>query len=381
MKNKQIISIVLFVFTLHSCTSNNEIDRTDIVSESLGNDQYTLTDTQFKSAGMKLGKLLTSKFNDVIEANGIIDVQPNYQASVSSYFGGTVIEIRLITGQKVQKGQTLFVLENPEFVEIQQEYLETKSKLTYLKVDFERQERLAKDKASSQKKYLKAETEYQMNLVTLKSIHQKLLLMNINPDKLTIDNIQTSIHIKSPISGYVSKININKGAFVNSSQPAMHIVNMDKLHVELNIYEKDLPFVKEKQHIQFKIQGQPSDDFSARVEQINKSIDPENRTIRVHGKIEKSNYNANLTPGMYVSAKIFTTAVTKKCLPQDAIVEINKKYYVLVAGNSLNSTYVFSQKEVTVGATQNELTEILNVSDFEKDATFLVKGSFNLIAE
>src|SRR5690606_36905728 len=146
---------------------------------------------------------------------GMIDVPPANRASISPYFGGYVKEIDLLTGQRVKKGQVLFTIENPEFVQMQQDFLEAKGELVYLSADYERQKSLSKDNVTSQKNFLKAQSDYTVTKVRFESLRKKLELMNINPNKLTIDNIRTKINVTSPIDGYVTKMDVTRGAYLN----------------------------------------------------------------------------------------------------------------------------------------------------------------------
>src|SRR5690606_5502627 len=114
----------------------------------------------------------------------MIDVRPQSRAQVGSSFGGTVRQINLLPGQKVRKGQILFTLEDPEYVKMQQDYLESKGQLAYLESDYKRQKDLAQDNVSSQKVFLKAKSEYEVTRGRMASLEKILSLMNINPNTL-----------------------------------------------------------------------------------------------------------------------------------------------------------------------------------------------------
>jgi cobalt-zinc-cadmium efflux system membrane fusion protein len=374
--------IVAFLFVLTSCSSKTEVATQDQTTEQTASaNKYEISSSQFKSSEMALGEMETKPFHEVVKANGMMDVPPENHASVSSYFGGTVKDIRLLPGQKVKRGQLLFVLENPEYVVLQQEYLSAKGQLTFLESDYERQKNLAQDNVTSQKNYLKAESEYTVTKVKLASFGKQLTLMNIDPRSLTVENIQTTINITSPINGFVTEVNVTQGAFLNSSQVAVSIVNTTHMHLELNIFEKDLAKVKVGQAIQFAIQEDVSNQYDASVHLVNKTVDAENRTIRIHGHLADESMASNFNPGMYVEADIFTTSKSSAALPHDAIVEAEDKYYVLVLESSSTEGSVFEKREVKVGASYGGYIEILNGSDFKTDARFVVKGAFNLITD
>lgn len=373
---------IVTLMVLASCSPKTEMqDAAKADSQIAAKGIYELTKTQFESSEMKLGKLENRPFYEIVKSNGTIDVPPANRASVSTYFGGTVKDIRLLPGERVQKGQLLFTLENPDYVKIQQVFLEAKGQLAYLKSDYERQKNLAQDNVSSQKNYLKAEADYTVASVTVASLGKQLTLMNINPDALTMENIRTTLSVTSPINGYVTHVDITKGAFLNPSQSAITIVDTDHLHLELNIFEKDLSKVSIGQSIQFSIQEDQSNQYAAVVHLVNKTVDTKGRTIGIHGHLSDEKLAASLSPGMYVEADIYTSSASKASLPEDALVQVEERYYALELRDSSNNGYSLVKKEIKIGETNNGFVEILNTQDFEDSTQFLIKGVFNLITE
>lgn len=373
-----VISLLLFA----ACSSKNDTATSDnVTNNKSAGEVYELSTTQFNSSDMKLGKLEMKEFFDVVKANGMFVVPPQNNASISSYFGGSVKDIELIPGQRVKKGQVLFTLENPEYVQLQQDFLESQGQLTYLKSDYERQKNLAQDNVTSQKNYLKSESDYTVTRVKYESLRKKLELLNINPNMLTIDNIRTSVNVIAPINGYVTEVNISRGSFLNPSDVAMVIVDADHLQLKMNIFEKDLAKVKVGQTIHFRIQDDHSKDYEGVVYMVNKTVDAEKRTIGVHGHLKDEKLTNRFNPGVYLEAEIYTTSDSRSSLPQEALVEVDDKYYVLVLDKSSNEIYSFIKKEVNVGVSNNDNIEILNAHDFNEDTEFLVKGAFNIIKE
>lgn len=379
---KYITLVLIFSSLLTvSCTSKNVPDSENI-SESISDSQaLTLTDKQFNSSEMTIGKLELRDFHQIVQVNGMLDVPPQNRVSVSAYFGGYIKEMKHLTGEKVRKGQTLFVLENPDFVQFQQDFLEAKAQLAYLKSDYERQKNLIQDNVTSQKNYLKAESDYMVTKVKEQSLRKKLTLMNINPNTLDMSNMKTSINVSSPIDGYITSVNFSGGAFIKPEEVALTIINTNSILVVLNIFEKDLRRVQVGQKIRFRIQDDNSKEYEATVHLLNKTVDPEKRTIGVYGKLTDMLMANKLNAGMYVEAEIYTSTESRKSLPKDAVVEVNGKYYVLAVKNKSNMEYSFEQREVKVGAANEDHLEILNASDFNVSSEFLVKGAFNLITE
>src|SRR5690606_13290576 len=174
---------------------------------------------------MELGKLTDHSFTSSIKVNGYIEVPMEGRATVSSYYGGYVKQNKLLTGQQVKKGELLFVLENPEYIQMQQDFFETKSQLAYLKSDFERQDALSKDNIASQKNFLKSESDYLSNLAIFEGLKKKLSLLNIEPESITAENIKSDVPIYAPISGYFTEVKAENGSFLSPSEIALNIIN------------------------------------------------------------------------------------------------------------------------------------------------------------
>ncbi len=381
MKFIKIIT-VLSVVLIGSCTTKTESENTEKALEQISDlNIVTLTTKQFQSSDMSTGKLELHQFHQTVQANGMLDVPPQNRVSVSAYFGGYIKEIRLLPGEEVRKGQTLFVLENPDFVQFQQDFLEAKAQLAYLKSDYERQKNLVQDNVTSQKNYLKAESDFMVTQVKEQSLRKKLILMNIDPISLDITNMRTSINIPAPIDGFVTSVNFSRGAFINPEEEALTIVNTNALQLQLNIFEKDLKSVHAGQTIRFSIQDDNSATYQAKVHMVNKTVDPEKRTVGVYGIITDKLLAKSMNAGMYVEAEIYTTSVAGKSLPLDAVVEENGKHYVLLLLNKTDTDYTFEKREVKIGSAGEAYIEILNASDFKENSEFLVTGAFNLITE
>ncbi|MEX2514442.1 MAG: efflux RND transporter periplasmic adaptor subunit [Cyclobacteriaceae bacterium] len=374
--------VIAAILGLTSCSSNTDPKSADeIAPEPTGTETYELTTTQFESSNMTLGKMERITFHDVVKAKGMIDVPPENRAAVSSYFGGTVKEISLLPGEKVKKGQVLFVLENPDYVQIQQEFLEAQGQLSYLQSDYERQKNLAQDSISSQKKFLKAESDYTVTRAKVASLSKKLALMNLDPNTFTLENIRTTISVRTPISGYVTEVSISQGAFLTPSQLAVAIVNTDHIHLEMNVFEKDLAKISIGQPIWFRIQEDNSKEYEATIHLINKTIDPEDRMVGIHGHLVDEKLAQKFNPGMYVEADIYTTTEERWALPKDSLVEIEGIFYALTLQNSLETGYTFVKREVKTGISNDRHVEILIAQDIDETTEFLINGTFNLIKE
>ncbi|WP_142784032.1 efflux RND transporter periplasmic adaptor subunit [Changchengzhania lutea] len=371
--------LLVAIMVLASCNSKekSETANSEATETAEDTDVIVITENQFISGNMEVGKITTQPFNTVVKANGMFAVPPENQADVSAYFAGYVKNISLLPGDAVKKGQTLFTIENPEYVQAQQDFLEAKGRLNYLKSDYERQKELMADNVTSKKNFLKAESEYTVTLAQYQSLKKKLSLMNINPNTLSGENIRSVISVPSPLSGYATTINATKGMYLNPSDVAITVTNTDDLHIELKIFEKDLPMVKEGLPINVRLQNDMSNVYKGKVHLVNKAINIQDRTINIHGDLVNKSDAKLFAPGMYIEGEILTTTTEYFALPVEAVANIDNDYFVLVKENGTN----FKRVLVKVGTTNNGFIQIVNANDFDPNTEFLTKGAFNLITE
>lgn len=370
--------VLVCAILLMSCNSKSKQDAIVIDDlETTESDIITITKSQFDSSNMELGNMVKKEFNTVVKANGMFDVPPENKATVSAYFAGYVKNISLLPGDVIKKGQVLFTLENPEYIQIQQDFLEARSRLDYLKADYERQKTLLADNVTSKKNYLKAESDYMVTQAQYESLKKKLSLMNINSSNFTAASIRSTMSVLSPISGIVTSIEASKGMFLNPSDVALTVTNTDHLHLELKIFENDLPMIKVGQPIKIHLQNNTKKVYDARVHLINRSINAQDRTIDIHGDLVNEEDAKLFVPGMYIETDILTSSDVFEALPSEAVVNIENVFFALIK----QSDTTYKKVPIEIGMISNGYTQILNTDDFNKDTLFMTKGAFNLISE
>ncbi len=371
--------LIVCIITMASCNSSTTPKGTDteVQGETEDSDIIKITATQFDSGNMTLGKITDQEFHTIIKANGMFVVPPQNRADISAYFSGYVKDISLLPGNMVKKGQVLFTIENPDYVQVQQDFLEAKGRLSYLKSDYERQKELMADNVTSKKNFLKAESEYTVILAQYQSLKKKLNLMNINSNTLSGENIRSVISVTSPLSGYATTINATKGMYLNPSDVAITVTKTDDLHIELKVFEKDLPFIKEGQPINIRLQNDVNNVYKGKVHLVNKAINPQDRTVDIHGDLVNESDTKRFVPGMYIEGEILTTTTIHPALPSEAVANIDNDYFVLVKENDT----AFRRVLVKTGATNTKFIQIVNANDFDENTEFLTKGAYTLITE
>ncbi|WP_298286211.1 efflux RND transporter periplasmic adaptor subunit [uncultured Lutibacter sp.] len=369
-----ILLIIVTVIAMSSCNSSQKEEKVTVNEQIKEPEFITISEAQFESSNMEMGNLSKQNFSEGIITNGFIDVPPASKAKVSAIMEGFIKKSPLLIGDKVKKGQLLLTLENPDFIEIQQNYLEVFEKLKYLKNEYERQKTLYEEKISSQKNYLKAESDYKSSVAHLNSLEQKLRMMNINITNVKAGNFTSEISIFAPISGSITKVNASVGKFMNASDVILEVVNIEHKHVELIVFEKDVLKVKEGQQIKFKTPENSEKIYNAEVHLIGTAIDEMKRTTKVHGHLEDE--SEPFLVGMFVEAEIVTDSKEKLALPTSSLLEEDGNHYVLALNSQDNGNYNFEKVKVEIGAKNEDWFEIIDDEKLMVNKQILIKGAF-----
>ncbi|HSF55466.1 MAG TPA: efflux RND transporter periplasmic adaptor subunit, partial [Algoriphagus sp.] len=274
---------VLILGSFSGCGKNQNADAEGIeVTEAPdGSSEIFLTQTQFNTMEMKWGNPTQGDFSSEINVQGTVQVPVEGMQEISAYFGGYVSGLKLLEGQAVRKGETLFYLENPDFIRLQQDYLETNSQLAYLKAEFERQKTLYGEQISAQKNFLKAEADYQGALAKIGSLKKQLSLIHINTDQLTPETIKSKVPVISPTNGFVESVHVVPGQFLPASGKAVSLLNKEHLHIELILFEKDASRIHTKQKVEVSMPDSPGKSTLAEIYVVGQSINAQ-RQINVH---------------------------------------------------------------------------------------------------
>lgn len=369
---KKILSILSLSIVLFSCQQNKTEENPVIDS-----DLITVTATQFKSVGMELGSPTEQSFDVMVKATGKVDVPPQNRAQITSFVGGYVKSTQLLVGDKVVKGQALLTLENTEFLDIQKDYLEVAEQINYLKSEYLRQKTLFDEKITSQKNYLKAESDYRRAIGMYQSLKEKLKLLNINPANVEKGKLSSVVTIYAPISGDIVVMNAHLGMHVNPSDVILEIIQTDHLHLELAIFEKDILKIKKEQDILFTVPEASKEVFSAKVHLVGKSIEGNDRTINIHAHLD-DNIKQRLLTGMFVEANIIVDSKKALAIPKDALLNEENKKIVLLLSKNKNGNYTFKKVAVTIGAVSEDYVEIIPDNQINKNSRILLKGAYEV---
>jgi len=383
MKTYKFLAILTaLVIAATSCNGGKKEEaKIEKEEEVLPEDIVELRADQIKLAEIELGKIVMRSLSGTLKVNGLVTVAPHNLATVSMPMGGFVKSTSLVPGSAVRKGQVLAILENPEFVDLQQNYLEVKSKFEYAEAEYKRHNDLYKEDIYSQKNVQQVTSEYKTLKVQLTALRLKLELIGINAGKLTVNNIRRSVAVTSPISGYVKAVNVSIGKSVAPSDVLFEIVNSDQLLLELSLFEKDVDKVAIGQNIRFFINNE-SEQHNAVIYQTGNLVNAD-KTYKVYARVNDK--CRNVLPGMYANAIIEGRVNNVSALPQDAIVSFDDKDYIFVfEKNKSEDGKPFTEYrmvQVRKGVADGGLTEVILPDGFDQTkAKVVIKGTYNLLS-
>ncbi len=368
MKSRLTYSI-LFTF-LVACSLKVEKGVAEAKESVAESNIVSLTKAQLHIGKIAIGSLQTTKMQKTIKVNGFIDVPPQNMMSVSIPMGGYVKKANLIPGEKVSKGTVLAVLEDASYISLQQDYLTAKSKLVFLEADYNRQKALNTSKTSSDRQFQLATSEYESQKYLVKSLSEKLQLMGLVPSSLNENNISKSISFKSPISGYVTKVNVNAGKYVTPTDVLFEIMDPSDLHARLIVFENDATAIKSGNKVTFTVNNKSDKTYDAKVHLVTPNIENE-RTTEVHCDVVTS--NTGLFPGTFVNAQIQLNDATVSALPAASIVKWQNKSYVFVERSSLT----YEMVPVVAGMESKDMVEI--ISGISVDQKVVVANAYTLL--
>jgi cobalt-zinc-cadmium efflux system membrane fusion protein len=379
MKSIYQYSVLITVTVyLTACGSPKEEKAVEVEKEAVHekSDIVTLTPEQHKLAEITLGEMELKELSGTTKVNGMLDLPPQSLVSISTPLEGIVKSTDMLQGMRVKKGALVAVMQNPEFIQMQQDYLDYKSQLQFLKQELDRQEELAKENVNSKKALQKARSEYQSVSARLLGQRSKLSLINISFAALEKGQILKTFNLYAPMAGYVTQVNTNIGAFASTTDLLFKIADTEHLHAELTVFEKDVPKLKIGQKVRFTLANEEKERM-ATVHLIGREISKE-RTVQVHCHLDKE--DTQLLPGMYLKAYVESGTNKVEALPDAAIVEFEGKKYVFIEQSASKLAYRYRMMEVKTDVAENGYTQVSFAEAVAKPKV-VVKGAYDLLSK
>ncbi len=389
---KSSVVLMLIALGIYSCQSQNgnkggkEQANETAAKQNAGikTGEVDLSQKQFDAMGIQLGNVEQRNLSDIVKTNGFIILPPQLKADVSTFMGGVVKSVNVIAGDQVKKGQVLAMLESPDYIQLQEDYLKAKSNLSFLEKDYARQKEMLSANATSQKMYQQTTDNYNSTKATVLSLQNKLKLLGISINDLENGQMVSAIPVLSPLNGYVQKVNINVGKFVDPALQMFEIINNSELLIDLQVYQQDIGKVKPGQKVYFSLPDQNSAQSEATVFAIDRGFDNATKAITVHAKVLR-NGRTDLFPGIYVQAYIEVGNKRANAVPSDAIYKDGETENVFllsqikIEGGSKN--YIFLPVEVKAGVSDEGYTAVSFLDSIPPNAKLVTKGTYYIVSE
>jgi len=356
----------------------------------------SLTEDQIQSVGVTTGPIEMKELTATVKANGLLRVPNNNKATVAALFSGVVKTLNILEGDYVRKGQVIATIANPEYIRVQEQYLTTISRIAFAEQEYKRQNELYTNDAGTKKNLQSSSSELRTLSTQKASLARQLQMMGINPSSVTNASMRTGLAITAPISGTISNIRAQIGSYVDVSAPVAEIIDNTSLHLDLQVFEKDLPRMRIGQIVHFKLTNNPETEYDAKVYSIGSSFENESKTIAVHCTVIGN--KTGLIDGMNITGVVSLDHSTTPAVPNEAIVEADGKFYVFIQTNkkaeaheeseskdkkettpaekSHAKTINFEKVEVIKGTSDMGYTAITPVGELAPDAKIVVKGAF-----
>ncbi|WP_430468403.1 efflux RND transporter periplasmic adaptor subunit [Winogradskyella ouciana] len=391
MKNKiyKILTVMVLTIFVSACGnkenhnendghSHDEEENTEVNEAHNESEEVMLSQQQFDALKMKIDTLALRNMSGYVEANGTLEVPPQNEAAITTVIGANVVSIEVIEGDKVNKGEVVAYLSHPNIIQAQTDYLNAYSNSNFLKKNYERQQKLYEAGVGSGANFQKAEAEYDASKAMVNGLEAQLKILNINTASVRNGTIAQRIALRSPIEGFVQKVEVKTGQYVEPQTELFEIVNTHHVHADLMVFEKDVYKVQKGQKVNFTVQSIPDAELIAEIYSVSKTFEDNPKSVHVHAEIE--NKKGNLIPGMYIQGKIQVDNTQTKALPESAIIKEGDRYYVFSVEKE-NDDWSFKPIEVVLGTKDGDWVSVQFTDNIDSNTQFAYNNAYYLNAE
>src|SRR6056297_1247645 len=358
------LALLLFAFVLlFSCEPEPNSENQGEVSQKEEMMEHThdihLSQRQFEGLGMRLDTLPMRQISGFVKVNGQLRVPPQNEAAVTAIIGANIESINVIEGDRVHKGEVLGHLSHPNLIRLQTDYTRNWNELQYLQSEYERQKKLYEEKVGAGKTFQQVRAQYLSMQGSVKGFEAQLKQLKLDVNLIREGDIFERVPIISPIHGYIRHVDVKIGQFVEPQTEMFGIVNIDHIHADFLVFEKDLHKVEKGQVIQFTVDALPGTELKASIYSVGKSFEEEPKAVHLHAEIE--NTDGRLIPGMYIRGRILTEKNSSQVVPEDGLIRDGDRYYIYKGkqGTPESSTeWAFQPIEVQPGIRDGKWVEV-----------------------
>ncbi|MBO6522572.1 MAG: efflux RND transporter periplasmic adaptor subunit [Balneolaceae bacterium] len=390
MKTEHIYLSLFSVFFLitAACAQGELEEHTDIpfehTSEVVSEEESTvhLSELKFNALGIKLDTLRKRSLSNTVRVNGQLEVPPQHEATVTSVLGANIVSIEVIEGDFVTKNQIVAYLSHPNLIQVQTEYVRSWRQMNYLEREYQRQKRLYDEEIGSGQQFQQTEAEYEATRAEVKGSEARLRQLNLNAEEVRSGTIYERIPVVSPIEGYVEDVGIQIGQYVDPQATLFEIINVEHIHADFMVYEKDVRQLKKGQQILFTVESGYDEELVASIYSIGKKFEQEPKAVHVHAEIDDP--QEYLIPGMYIRGSIQTSSEKVWAIPEDAIVTEDGKSLMFLAEKEIENGEVewkFIPLEISTGIQEGNWVEVKLFEPLPENAQVVMNNAYYLISE
>ena len=253
-------------------------------------------------SGIKVDAITSATRNDNRTIfNGVIVIPPQRHATITLFMDGTVKSTTLLSGMFVRRGELLAVFENPEYITLQQSYIESLAQEEFLETEYNRQKLLFNNEAVSKKTYQQSKVEYLSMRSRREAAAAQLKLLGFDTKKIIANGIIPQLELRSPIEGYIANVQANIGKYIAAGETVCEIIDKRAALLKLTVYERDINKIKNGDKIEFRVNSMGTQTFHATVISLGQTVDNISRSLEVYARVDSG--DAAFRPGMYVGAR------------------------------------------------------------------------------
>jgi cobalt-zinc-cadmium efflux system membrane fusion protein len=372
---RNAIYYLLFLMMGWACTSQETTSTEEKpVNATEPATSVTISSQQATQAGIVWDTLQKRNIGIAVAANGTLETPPSDNISITAVMGGIVKKTDLLVGMSVKKGDILAILEHPDYIRLQQSYLEALNQLTYAEKELRRQEELVAANATAAQKQEAAENAYNAARIQVRSLGSQLEMLGLDMAAINRGEIQTQLLVRAPISGYVTAVGINTGKFVAANEMICKIISQEHLHVVLKVFERDIMKVRVGQPVTVRIIGADK-TYKAQIILVNRAFDNVTKSVEVQAHFDRD--DSSLKPGLFVEAQIHTNDVPSESLPDDALINEEGKWYAFALAEQTADKLTFEKILVEKIASENGFSAI-TIPQQWKGKPFVQSGVYYL---
>lgn len=322
-----------------------------------------------------------------IQMNGIVSVNQESTFLINSLVSGIVVAVKKDLGDRVNRGDTLCVLNSPDLLELKTKYVKAYQEYLRSKEDYGRANKLFAIKAIEKKSLIDRQTAYKNAAAEYYSLDAKLRVICLN--EKNIDRMGEALRrdeedtlkaflspfyaIPSPGNGKVLNRTLSLGELVECNREIFEISDTRIIWVILDALERDLGYLKKGASVEIQTDMYPGELFAGKILNINEALDPELRTIKI--RVEVHNPEERLKPNMYVKASLEKKDLGKfPAVPLSAIVKLSGSNGVFIKDGD---GFAFK----TVKVIDSDSAGFVYVIGLSINQQVVAKGAFYLKAE